>query len=76
MKRWLKFRNQSRPDIGGDNRERFSLGLLHYVVTFRLTRLPHTLVKLKIFEESCELIVLQGKSEITQFIEKLPEAGA
>ncbi len=76
MKRWLKFRNQSRPDIGGDNRGRFSLGFLHYMVTFNLTRLSRTFIKLKPFKEFCELIVLQGKSEITQFIEKLPEAGA
>ena len=69
LRRWLKFRNQSRPDMGGDNREHLSLGLLHYVATFRLTRLQSTLDKLKAYSEPCQLIVLKEKTELTQFIE-------
>ena len=75
LRRWLKYRNKIRPDMGGDNRERFSLDFLHYVATFRMTRLQGTLRKIKPFEETCKLIVLKKRTQLTQFIEQLPEAG-
>jgi adenylate kinase family enzyme len=68
LKRWLRFRGQSRPSMARDCPERWSWPFVWWVLTYRRRILPELLVKLS--EASAQgknAVVLRSSKEVEAF---------
>ncbi len=69
VSRYLKFRNKTRPDMGGDNKEQLTLEFLHYAFSFRRTHRPKIIEKLSTSDQSKSIIFLNSRSKVNEFIQ-------
>lgn len=71
LKRRLKYRNRTRPDMGAGCNEKIDIHFLKWIWEYPKTKKPEILMKLKQYEEEKELIILKTPREIEVFLDKL-----
>lgn len=73
IKRWIQYRNRTRPDMGEGCEERISIGFLKWVWEYPQSQKPMILKKLASYSNKKEIIVLHSPSEVEQFLNKVEE---
>ncbi len=71
IKRWIQYRNKTRPDMGEGCEERISLEFLQWVWKYRSTKRPIILEKLNSLSNEKEVIILTSPKEVRQFLERI-----
>lgn len=71
FKRMLKYRNQTRPDMGEGCEERFSLAFIKWVWGYRTKRRPGILQRLGQLSKDKNVIILKSAKEVRDFLEKV-----
>ena len=71
MKRVLKYRGKVRPDMPKGCKERFDLGLYHYVLTYNMLRRQSILKKLEKLKDKKHIEILKNDSEQNDILMKL-----
>ncbi|MBQ15100.1 MAG: DNA topology modulation protein [Gammaproteobacteria bacterium] len=69
IKRYFKYRNKTRPDMGTGNKERLTLEFIHWILFYRSTRRPKIITKLDDYSKSKQVTVLSSRQAVDQFIE-------
>ena len=68
IKRWIQYRNKSRPDMGEGCEERISIKFLKWVWEYPKTKKPVIMKKLKSLSQEKEVIILTSPREVEQFL--------
>lgn len=68
FKRWLQYRNTSRPDITENCPEQLDWEFLHYIFTYPITRRPKILKRMKELKDTHQTYVLSSNKAIDQFL--------
>ncbi|WP_130859465.1 DNA topology modulation protein [Gracilibacillus phocaeensis] len=71
IKRWIQYRNKTRPDMGEGCEERISLEFLQWVWKYPSTKRPIILEKLNSLSNEKEVIILTSPKEVRQFLERI-----
>lgn len=70
LSRYFNYINDNRPDMAEGNGERVTLEFLIYVWTYRKQRKPNILAKLVNMVKTKEVIILQSRTAICQFLQE------
>lgn len=71
IKRWIQYRNKTRPDMGEGCEERISVEFLKWVWEYPKSNKPIILKKLASFSTEKEIVVLRSPMEVEQFLNKI-----
>ncbi|MBE4909849.1 DNA topology modulation protein [Bacillus luteolus] len=71
VKRMIKFRNSTRPDMNEGCNEKIDLRFIKWVWKFPKTQRPYILTKLEQLSTNKEIIVLKSPKEIQRFLDNL-----
>lgn len=71
IKRWIQYRNKTRPDMGEGCEERVSIEFLKWVWEYPKSKKPLILKKLASFANEKEIVILHSPTEVEQFLNKL-----
>ncbi len=71
LKRMLKYRNKTRPDMGEGCQEKFDFAFLKWVWDYPKTKRPDILKRLEQLSKDKNVIMLKSPKEVQQFIELL-----
>lgn len=71
VKRWIQYRNKTRPDMGEGCEERMSLQFLKWVWDYPKTKKPIILKKLNTYSNGKEVIILTSPGKVEQFLSEL-----
>ncbi|WP_164669410.1 DNA topology modulation protein [Virgibacillus doumboii] len=70
IKRFVQYRNKSRPDMGTGCEERISLEFLKWVWQYPKAKKPEIMQKLENFPAEKDVIILKSPHKINQFLQK------
>lgn len=71
VQRTIKYYGRNRPDMSIGCNERFTFQFLEYVYNYKKTRTPKILKKLKAFENSKQIFILENDRQVQSFLHKL-----
>ncbi|MBO0992692.1 DNA topology modulation protein [Bacillus sp. SD088] len=71
IKRWIQYRNKTRPDMGEGCEERVSVEFLKWVWEYPKSKKPLILKKLASFSNKKEIVILRSPTEVEQFLNML-----
>lgn len=71
FKRVVKYRNQTRPDMGEGCEEKLDIQFLKWLWDFPKKKRPAILKKLEQLPETKQLIVLKSPKEVRKFLDKI-----
>ncbi|MFC0302198.1 DNA topology modulation protein [Virgibacillus soli] len=71
LKRMVKYRNQTRPDMGEGCEERIDLGFLKWIWNYPKEKRPEILKKLELLSNEKQIIILKSPRQIRGFLESL-----
>ena len=71
LKRFYVYRNTHRPDMTVGNNERLDYDFLKWIVLYRRRSKPKVLAMLKTFGAGKEVIVLQRRVEVKDFLDRI-----
>lgn len=74
LKRWIQYRNKTRPDMGEGCEERISLEFLKWVWEYPKTKRPAILKKMDSFSKEKKVIILKSPKEVESFLHKIKES--
>ncbi|MCJ7841756.1 DNA topology modulation protein [Lederbergia sp. NSJ-179] len=74
IKRWIQYRNTTRPDMGEGCEERISIEFLKWVWEYPKTKKPKILKKLDLLSKGREVIILKSSKEVEQFLSKINDS--
>jgi adenylate kinase family enzyme len=75
-KRWLLYRNRSRPDMAAECLERFSPQFMRWVWKYPKQSRPKVLERLQANAEGKQIIWLRSRAEVERFLSGVPQAAA
>ena len=75
LKRRVRYRGRTRPDMGPGCAERLDLDFLHWIWTFPMHGRRRLLAKLEARPPHVRLVVLRTRYQVRAFLEALPEYG-
>ena len=70
IKRFFKFKNKTRPDMGGENNEQLTFEFLLYALSFKKTHRPKIIRKLENIDQNKTVIFLNSRENVNSFINK------
>lgn len=76
LKRMLKYRNKTRPDIGEGCEEKFDFDFLRWIWNYPKMKRPDILRKLHDLPENKQIIILKSKKDVQTFLEYLKTKSA
>ncbi len=71
IKRYLKYRKRTRPDITPGNPERLTFGYMRFIFTYRHMRRPKILKKLDQLDKDKQVFILKSNAQIREFFERV-----
>lgn len=71
LKRMLKYRNKTRPDMGVGCNERLDVHFLQWVWQYPKTKRPEIVKKLEQLSDEKQIIILQTPKQVQQFLKDL-----
>lgn len=71
IKRWIQYRNKTRPDMGEGCEEKISLEFLKWVWEYPKAKKPVILQKMNALSKEKKVIILKTPKEVEQFLKKL-----
>lgn len=71
IKRWIQYRETTRPDMGEGCEERISIEFLKWVWEYPKTKKPVILKKLNSFSKEKEVIILTSPKEVERFLNNI-----
>lgn len=76
LKRMLKYRNKTRPDMGEGCEEKFDFDFLRWIWNYPKMKRPDILRKLHDLPENKQIIILKSKKDVQTFLEYLKTKSA
>lgn len=76
LKRMLKYRNKTRPDMGEVCEEKFDFDFLRWIWNYPKMKRPDILRKLHDLPENKQIIILKSKKDVQTFLEYLKTKSA
>ena len=70
IKRMIRYRNKTRPDMGAGCTERFDINFLKWIWNYPKTNRPEVLRKLEQLSKEKEVIILKSPGEVQLFLHK------
>ncbi|MDE5055443.1 DNA topology modulation protein [Niallia taxi] len=70
FKRMLKYRNETRPDMGEGCEERFSFEFIKWIWEYPKTKRPKILYRIAQLSKEKEVIILKSPKEVENFLRK------
>lgn len=74
LKRNIKYRNQSRPDMREGCIEKLDLKFLQWIWQYPRTRKPKIIQKLQSLPQSKKVIILRSRKEVREYLEEIGPA--
>jgi len=68
LKRYFRYRNKTRIDMGGDNTEHMTFEFLFYTWSFRRKNRSKIMEKLNTIQQSKNVIILKSRKDVNAFI--------
>ena len=74
VRRWLRYRGRSRPDMPAGCDERASLAFLRWIWSYPATRRPAVLERLAALRPDQRVVILRSRAEVERFLASVPPA--
>lgn len=73
IKRSIKYRNRTRPDMGEGCNEKLDIEFLKWIWQYPNKKRPHILASLKILSDTKQIIILKSPREVRSFLETISQ---